>query len=132
MTAGTELSPLAQWHLAVERHDLSLVEPLIADDAVFFSPAIHTPQAGKAMVLKYLGAALVVLADPSFRYVKEWHAERSAILEFELELDGIAVNGIDRIEWNEDGKIVYFKVMVRPFKGLEKVIERMGKQLATT
>jgi hypothetical protein len=130
MHAGTETSPLARWHDAVAHQDIARVEPLVADDAVFLSPAVHVPQEGKAKVLKYLGAALAVLADPTFTYVKEWHGDRSAILEFELELDGIAINGIDRIEWNAEGKIVYFKVMVRPWKALEKVVERMGKQLA--
>jgi len=121
--------PLQHWYDAVASNDLSHIESLLADDAVFLSPAVHTPQQGKALVAKYLRAAMVVLNKPSFRYVDEWLAPRSAVLEFEVELDGIYLNGIDLIRWNEAGQITMFKVMVRPLKGLSAVIPLMGEQL---
>lgn len=121
--------PVARWHRAVATNDLSAIEDLLADDAVFQSPAVHTPQAGKALVAKYLRAAMAVLNNDSFRYVGEWMAERSAVLEFELTIEGIYINGVDLIHWNDDGRITQFKVMVRPLKGLNVVIPLMGQQL---
>ncbi|AMO73132.1 hypothetical protein AZE99_00040 [Sphingorhabdus sp. M41] len=103
----------------------------IADDAVFHSPVVHTPQSGKPMVVAYLSAADLVLANDSFRYVREIvdESQNMAMLEFELELDGIHVNGVDIISWNDQGKIQDFKVMVRPLKAINKVWEEMGKML---
>ncbi|MEO8296504.1 MAG: nuclear transport factor 2 family protein [Burkholderiales bacterium] len=121
--------PIAGWHHAVETNDLISVEDLLADDAVFQSPAVHAPQPGKALVAKYLRAAMVVLNNPTFKYTAEWRSERSAVLEFELMLDGTYLNGVDIIHWNEQGLITLFKVMVRPLKGLQAVIPAMGAQL---
>lgn len=121
--------PIAQWHDAVARNDLSEIESILADDAVFMSPAVHTPQQGKALVAQYLRAAMVVLNKPSFRYVDEWLSARSAVLEFEAEPDGIYLNGIDLIHWNDAGQITLFKVMVRPLKALNMLIPLMGDEL---
>ncbi|HEY9090408.1 nuclear transport factor 2 family protein [Parasphingorhabdus sp.] len=103
----------------------------IADDAVFHSPVVHTPQVGKPIVMAYLSAADTVLGNDSFRYVREIvdDSANMAMLEFMLELDGIEVNGVDIITWNEDGLIQDFKVMVRPLKAINKVWEEMGKIL---
>ena len=81
--------------------------------------------------MAYLSAADVVLGNDSFRYVREIVDEdkNMAMLEFELELDGIHVNGVDIITWNDDGKIQDFKVMVRPLKAINKVWDEMGKML---
>ncbi|MEO6951162.1 MAG: nuclear transport factor 2 family protein [Polyangia bacterium] len=122
-------SPLSQWHHIVSSKDASLLEAIIAEDAVFFSPAVHTPQRGRAIVCAYLRAAVHVFGNETFRYTNEWHAERSAVLEFELQLGDIAVNGVDLVRWNEAGLIVEFKVMVRPLKGLNTVVEHMAKAL---
>lgn len=110
--------------------DLGPLDSLVAEDAVFLSPAVHTPQQGKALVLKYLTAALGVLNNETFRYVGEWTGPNSAVLEFELELDGIYLNGVDIIHWNDEGRIVRFKVMIRPLKGLNAVIPHMMAALA--
>ncbi len=40
-----------------------------------------------------------VLANDSFRYVREVSEGEHSILEFALELDGTAVNGVDMITW---------------------------------
>ena len=121
--------PIARWHRAVEAKDFAAIEDLLAEDAVFYSPVVHSPQAGKALTAKYLRAAMAVLNTPSFRYVGEWRSERSAVLEFEVALDGVHVNGVDLIRWNEEGRIVWFKVMMRPLKALNAVIPRMAEQL---
>ncbi len=95
---------------------------------VFRSPAVHTPQAGKELTTAYLSAAVVVLG-PTLAYQRQWYAERNAVLEFEAELDGLTVHGIDMMQWNDEGRLVEFTVMVRPFKGLEKLIELMAAEL---
>jgi len=121
--------PIARWHQAVAARDASVLDDLLAADAVFQSPAVHAPQAGKALAARYLTAAMAVLGNPSFRYLAEWRGERSAVLEFECTLDGFYLNGVDLIHWNEEGRIVLFKVMVRPMKGLQALVARMAEML---
>lgn len=117
------------WHAVVKSRDNQALSDLIADDAVFHSPLVHTPQAGKALTTAYLTAALHVLANDTFRYVREINDGQHSVLEFALELDGIAVNGVDMIEWNAEGKIIDFKVMIRPYKAIEVVRTRMTAML---
>ncbi|WP_417620799.1 nuclear transport factor 2 family protein [Parasphingorhabdus sp.] len=119
------------WHDHMARKSETGLSDQIADDAVFHSPVVHTPQKGAPIVIAYLSAADVVLGNESFRYVREIvdENENMAMLEFELDLDGIHVNGVDIITWNDDGKIQDFKVMVRPLKAINKVWEEMGKML---
>jgi hypothetical protein len=122
---------LAAWHRVIEGGSTTeALAAILADDAVFHSPVVHTPQAGKAKVMAYLSAAGAVLGGDNFRYVREFAAGDDALLEFETELDGIHINGIDLIRFGPDGKIVDFKVMVRPLKAIDKVWELMGAQLA--
>jgi SnoaL-like domain len=117
------------WHAVVESGDPALLDDLLADDVVFRSPAVFTPQRGKAVTAHYLSCAMVVLG-PSLRYVSEWHDQTSAVLEFEADLDGVYVQGVDMLRWNGDGKLVSFTVMVRPMRGLQKLVELMARQLA--
>ena len=121
---------LAAWHGYMQGgSDAAALAAMLAEDAVFHSPVVHTPQAGKAKVMAYLGAAAVVLGNDSFRYVRELVDGDQACLEFEAEIDGIHVNGIDLIRWNADGLIDDFKVMVRPMKAMNKLWEMMAAQL---
>jgi hypothetical protein len=89
---------------------------------------VFAPQEGKALTTSYLSAALKVLG-PSLRYVSQWHHQSSAVLEFEADLDGVYVQGVDMLRWNAEGKLVSFTVMVRPLRGLQKLIELMAFQL---
>ncbi len=121
---------LARWHAYMHSGgDPALLSDLLADDVVFHSPVVHTPQAGKAKVMAYLGAASQTLGNASFRYARELVDGDHGCLEFTTEMDGILVNGIDLITWNSDGKITDFKVMVRPLKAVNKVWEAMAAQL---
>lgn len=129
----TKPAGLAAWHAYMEGgSDPAALSALLADDAVFHSPVVHTPQAGKAKVMAYLGAASQVFGNGSFRYVRELADGDSAMLEFTTEMDGIQVNGIDLIRFAPDGKIIDFKVMIRPLKAVNKVWELMAAQLAVT
>jgi len=122
-------SPIATWHQLVKEKNARGLDSLLAEDAVFHSPVVHTPQVGKAITKAYLSAALQVFSNESFHYVREVTGDRDAVLEFELTLDGIAVNGVDMIKWNEEGKITEFKVMLRPLKAVNLIHQKMAAML---
>ena len=129
-TPTTERPPaLRAWHEVVAAKDPALLDSLLADDCVFRSPAVYKPQEGKELTSMYLRAALAVLG-PTLRYVDEWISETGAVLEFEATLDGKTVHGIDMMRWNSDGKLISFTVMVRPFSGLQTVMEHMVVHLS--
>lgn len=113
----------------VESREFSCLSSLLADDVVFYSPVVHTPQVGKAATLPYLRAAYHVFLNETFQYVREVASETEAILEFVVDLDGIAVNGVDMIKWNADDRICEFKVMLRPLKAVNLIHEKMGELL---
>ena len=102
---------------------------LLAADAVFHSPVVHTPQRGKTLTHAYLAAAFQVFFNPSFRYVREVVDGQNAVLEFEVEIEGIAVNGVDMITWNDDNQITEFKVMLRPLKAINLIHQKMAQML---
>jgi hypothetical protein len=121
---------IERWHAFLAGgHDPAALDALLADDVVFYSPAVFSPQEGRAKTAMYLSAAAKVFGGTDFHYVGEWFAERSAVLEFAATIDGIYVNGVDMIEWNDDERIVSFKVMMRPFKGLQAIMPRMAELL---
>ncbi|GAA4337137.1 nuclear transport factor 2 family protein [Variovorax defluvii] len=120
---------LATWHALVRTRDTRGLDALLADQVVFHSPVVHTPQAGKAVTTQYLSAAFHVFFNPSFRYVRELVGPRDAVLEFQVEIDGISVNGVDMIRWDEAGKIVDFKVMIRPLKAINLIHQKMAAML---
>lgn len=119
------------WHSVAAARDPALLADLLADEVVFRSPAVFKPQEGRALTARYLACAMVVLG-PTLRYVGEWYADRSAVLEFEAELDGIYVQGVDMLRWDDEGKLTSFTVLVRPMRGLEKLIELMARELAAS
>ena len=121
-------APVAAWHAIAEARDPAGLPDLLADDVVFRSPAVHSPQQGKALTTAYLSAAVVVLG-PTLDYVREWYDDDSAVLEFRAELDGLTVHGVDMLTWNAAGELTDFTVMVRPYKGLQKLIELMAEEL---
>ena len=130
MSAGR--AGLARWHAYMESDgDAALLSAMLADDTVFHSPVVHTPQMGEPVVMAYLLAAAKVLGNDSFRYVRELVDGDEVMLEFVTELDGIAVNGVDIIRFDDDGKIKDFKVMVRPLKAINAVWQMMAAQLST-
>jgi hypothetical protein len=119
---------LSRWHTVVESGDPAGLRELVAEDAVFRSPAVHAPQEGRETVVGYLTAAFAVLG-PHLAYHREWVGDDSAVLEFTTRLGEVEVHGIDMITWGADGLIKDFTVLVRPRKGLDTVIEHMGAEL---
>ena len=121
---------VAAWHAYMNSGgDAALLSAQVADDAVFHSPVVHSPQEGKAKVMLYLLSAAKVLGNESFTYVREIIDGNDALLEFTSVIDGIHINGIDLIRFDEEGKIIDFKVMVRPVKAVNKLWEMMAAQL---
>ena len=118
-----------RWHEVIESDDLKMLDEIIADDAVFSSPVDFKPMEGKEITMMYLHAAGKSFNMEKFKYTKEIHDDMNSVLEFETYIEDISVNGVDMIEWNEDGKICNFKVMIRPFKAVQKVQEKMIEAL---
>lgn len=129
MEQGFAAQQLARWKAHVAHPDPAALWNLLHPDAVFESPVVHTPQRGREIVFAYLSSADKVLAGDGFAYVGEWLSEDGAILEFTQTLEGISINGIDMIRWDPNGRIIHFKVMVRPLKAINLVHRLMGEML---
>ena len=122
-------NPLASWHQLVQDRSPKGLASLLSEQVVFHSPVVHTPQIGRAITTQYLTAAFHVFFNESFRYVREVVGARDAMLEFQVEIEGISVNGVDMIKWDDNGKIVEFKVMIRPLKAIHLIHEKMAAML---
>lgn len=122
---------LEKWYGIVRTGDMRGLWELLAEEVVFHSPVVHTPQRGRKLVYGYLAAAHKVLVNEGFRYVREVVGVRDAALEFAAEIDGVIVNGVDLIRWDDDDRIVDFTVMVRPLKAINLVHGKMAEALTT-
>ena len=123
------MGPITKWHEVVRRKNYQLLEEILDDTVIFYSPVVFTPQKGKEITKIYLSAAAGIFEGNSFSYVRELIKENEASLEFELELDGIKVNGVDLITWNRDKKITEFKVFIRPLQGVNALHQKMRAML---
>jgi hypothetical protein len=124
---------IARWHRYLEGDLPGSLDELLADDVVFYSPVVYTPQRGRAITAQYLEAASRTLAGGAggvFHYTKQVLSADTAVLEFETSVEGKYVNGVDIIRWNDAGRIVEFRVMMRPLQGIQAVHEQMGRRLA--
>ncbi|MGD8825730.1 MAG: nuclear transport factor 2 family protein [Myxococcales bacterium] len=122
-------STIDAWHRLVSERNVAALDDILADDVVFHSPVVHTPQKGKPLTKLYLSAAIMVLGTSDFNYVREVVGLSDAVLEFTAEVDGIVVNGVDMMHWNAEGKIDDFKVMVRPLKAVNLLHQLMRQML---
>jgi len=143
---GTPIEQCVEdWHRCVRGELPGGLDAILDDDVVFLSPIVFTPQRGKDVTKLYLQAAGATIGDgtglgsrpepkeprPSkFRYVKQVVSGNHAVLEFETEMDGKYVNGIDMLTCNDDAKIVEFKVMIRPLQAINLVHAQMQAMLA--
>lgn len=129
--SGSEARPpvIERWHRLVADRDMAALDAILADEVVFHSPVVHTPQAGKPLTRMYLQAAMHVLGNEHFRYVGEWYGASSTVLEFRTRVEGIEIDGIDMISWGDQGRITEFKVMVRPLKAVNLLHELMRRML---
>ena len=120
---------IATWHKILNTKDAAGLDNILADNVVFHSPIVHTPQEGKPITTLYLTAALYVFNNDSFKYLREVISNNNAVLEFSTVIEGITVNGVDLITWGADGRITEFKVMVRPLKAINLIHKMMGEML---
>ena len=137
------MNAVEKWHDIMKNPGSNISEKLdelLDDDVVFYSPVVFTPQKGKEITKLYLAAAGGVFSsdkdkqesqpkESKFRYIKEIVQDNYACLEFETEINGIYVNGIDLITWNEENKITEFKVLVRPLQAVNTLHQMMGEML---
>ena len=117
------------WHTVFKSQELDKLDKIIADNAVFTSPVVFKPMEGREITKMYLFAAGQSFNMDKFKYIREVHDGINSVLEFETFIDDISVNGVDMIKWNNEGKIVDFKVMIRPLKAVQKVQEKMIESL---
>ncbi|TNE65241.1 MAG: nuclear transport factor 2 family protein [Alphaproteobacteria bacterium] len=127
---ATSRENLDRWYAFVKGKDPAALDAMLADEVVFHSPVVHTPQKGRMLTGMYLGAAANVLGNDDFTYVGEYLSDNGAVIEFNTVIDGIAIDGIDMITWNDAGQITEFKVMLRPLKAVNKIHEMMAAMLA--
>ncbi|MFN3130946.1 nuclear transport factor 2 family protein [Roseibium sp.] len=122
---------LSLWLSGLEGADkYKVLNKILADECVFYSPVMHTPQKGKQPTFLHLATAFtVLLKEGKFKYCRILEHGHDAVLEFETEIDGIHINGVDMMTFNEAGQITEFKVMLRPLKALEKVRALMMAEL---
>ncbi len=137
------MNAIEKWHDIMKNPGQNISEKLddlLHDDVVFYSPVVFTPQKGKDITKLYLAAAGGVFSpdkdkeeskskESKFKYIKELIQDNHACLEFETEINGIYVNGVDLITWNEDNKITEFKVLVRPLQAVNTLHQMMGEML---
>ena len=123
------MGPINKWHEVVSTKNYQLLEEILDDNVIFYSPVVFTPQKGKEITKIYLSAAAEVFEGNSFSYVRELIKDNEAALEFKLELDEIKVNGVDLITWNHEKKITEFKVFIRPLQAVNALHQKMGAML---
>ncbi len=125
------IAALDKRYAYMKSHDHAALYELLHPEAVFESPVVHTPQRGREITFKYLASAEKVLGGPGFRYVGEWRSANGAVLEFENQIEGVTINGVDIIAFSDDGELITrFKVMVRPLKAINLLHRLMGEMLA--
>ena len=122
-------NPIKKWHKVVKLRDYDLLKSILADDIIFYSPIVYTPQKGKDIAIKHLVAASEVFNTGNFSYDKEVIQGQQASLEFSLNINDTEINGIDLISWNNDGKINEFKVFIRPLQGVNIIHKMMQSTL---
>lgn len=120
---------LQKWHELIETKDIELLDQLLDENVVFYSPVVWTPQKGKWLTTMYLGAAAHVFINDTFEYVRKVIGANDAVLEFKTEIDGVIIEGVDMLQWNDEGLLTSVKVMVRPLKAIQMIHQKMGEML---
>ncbi len=121
--------PIEKWHQIMQSDNNDGLWDILDENAVFSSPVVHTPQAGREKTFAYLSAASQTFSNSQFEYVRKIIDGNQAMLEFTAKIDGIIINGVDIITFNDAEKIIDFKVMVRPLKAINMLWQKMGEQL---
>jgi hypothetical protein len=118
------------WSSFIQHPQTTKLQEILAEEVVFHSPVVWTPQVGKPITMLYLMAATEVLRT-DFQYLRKIIDAESKkwVLEFQCKIEDVVVNGVDMIELNDEGKIIDFKVMIRPLKAINAIHTKMGEML---
>ena len=122
-------SYLKKWHEGLASNDPKLLDEILDESCIFTSPIVFKPIVGKEMSKLYLMGAGQTFDMDRFKYVRELVDGPDSVLEFETYIGDISVNGVDIIRWNDEGKIVDFKVMIRPLQAIGALQEKMSQAL---
>ena len=120
---------LEQWYQGYRSEDPKFLDEILDESVVFSSPVVFKPIEGKEMTKLYLMGAGITFDMENFRYVREVIDGLDVILEFETFIGDVSVNGVDMIKWNEEGRIIDFKVMVRRLKAIGALQKKMSEAL---
>lgn len=130
----TNLNPnvaasLEKWHAMVASKDLANLDAIIHPDATFRSPMAFKPYQSAQAVALLLRTVLTVFED--FAYHRQLASEDglSVVLEFSARVGEKNLKGIDLIQFDAEGRITDFEVMIRPFNGLQALGAEMGARL---
>lgn len=115
---------------AVEAKDLDGMRDALHPDVVFRSPAVFTPYEGRDTVMGLLTHVVEVLQD--FSYTDELEGDGTHALIFKAQVGDKAVEGLDHLTLDADGKVTQLVVMIRPLSGLIAVAQEMGARLGAT
>lgn len=123
------MESVKKWHRIINEKSIDMLEDILADDVVFYSPVLYKAQEGKELTKMYLMGAMKILLNGTFNYIHEVHSEAYSVFEFKAVVDQLEINGVDIISWNKEGKISQFKVMIRPYSGLNTLKQKMADLL---
>lgn len=129
MTIENTRKSIARWHEMLETRDMSILNELLAEEVVFRSPVAFQPYPGKQMVFFILTNVIQVFEN--FTYHREFISEdgNNAVLEFSANVGDKKLKGVDMIQFNEEGQMIDFEVMIRPKSGLEALAVQMGQRM---
>ena len=122
-------SYLKKWHEGLKSNDPKLLDEILDESCIFTSPIVFKPIVGKEMSKLYLMGAGQTFDMDRFEYVRELVDGLDSVLEFETYIGDISVNGVDIIRWNDEGKIIDFKVMIRPLQAIGALQKKMSEAL---
>ena len=122
-------SYLKKWHEGLISNYPKLLDEILDESCVFTSPIVFKPIEGKEMSKLYLMGAGQTFDMDRFEYVRELVDGLDSVLEFETYIGDISVNGVDIIRWNDEGKIIDFKVMIRPLQAIGALQKKMSEAL---
>lgn len=121
---------IALWHDMIARRDLSQLAGIVHADAVFRSPMAHSPYGPAPPLILVLNTVIQVFED--FRYHRQLASDDglAVVLEFSARVGDKQLKGIDFIQFDAEGLIRDFEVMVRPMSALQALGAEMGARLA--
>ena len=123
------VASMEKWHHMLATRDMEILAELLHPEVVFRSPMAHRPYTGSLAVGLILKTVITIFEN--FTYHREFVSNDGlqVVLEFSAVVDGKALKGIDMIGFDDQGKIIDFEVMIRPFNALVALGKEMGARV---